>query len=221
MLVIHICLCWYYNNLNKKSTNNLIRSSSVDNWIYIQFILNKYLCKLWLQHRLWPKFRIVYFFHYLLNISGNVKEISTIWWINYIKIIIIKRELRAFFHTFFVSFVACQQWAPPGDTGLDKVRSVFYLWPHWALSSHHSKSKSLFIYQLVKGKSRDWPRENMNSTSDKLLPHSIMDLDNTSDSEEPWDMGYQQTLMYGRYSKEQFTLRSSMRKTLWLHLSRP
>ena len=40
-----------------------------------------------------------------------------------------------------------------------------------------------------------------------------MDLDNTSDSEEPWDMGYQQTLMYGRYSKEQFTLRSSMRKT--------
>ena len=92
----HLLMC-YYNNLNKKSTNNLIRSSSVDNWIYIQFILNKYLCKLWLQHRLWPKFRIVYFFHYLLNISGNVKEISTIWWINYIKIIIIKRELRAFF----------------------------------------------------------------------------------------------------------------------------
>ena len=29
----HLLMC-YYNNLNKKSTNNLIRSSSVDNWIY-------------------------------------------------------------------------------------------------------------------------------------------------------------------------------------------
>ena len=36
----------FLHNINMKSTNSLIRSTSVDNWIYIQFILNKYLCKL-------------------------------------------------------------------------------------------------------------------------------------------------------------------------------
>ena len=45
---------------------------------------------------------------------------------------------------------------------------------------------------------------------------SIEVVTDTEEGEEERNgaMGYQQTLMYGRYSKEQFTLRSSMRKTL-------
>ena len=61
----------------------------------------------------------------------------------------------------------------------------------------------------------------MHSASEKLLPYSTMDIETISDAgkqinanvslycndtEEPSDMGYQQTLMYGRYSKEELTL---------------